>query len=319
MQTMDWIFAPRRVAVTLLFTLLVACTPSGTAAPTPVLPLNLTAYATVTRAVNPTATLRATEIPLPTPTPFPYAIQSGDTLSTIAARFGLTLDALLAANPGIVAEALTVGQSINIPAGGGSTQGEALPTPAPLDLTGVRCQGSGAGLYCLVPIQNPYPETLENVRVQVTLLDAAGQPVTSQESLLPLDILPAGRTLPAAAFFAAAPPSYTAQAQLISSIRLLPGDPRYVDVSLQNIFVSIDWDGRTAHVQGLVAVPEQAATVSSVSLVGVAYAADGSVVGFRRWDWSGSLPAGALQGFAFAVYSTGAAIERVEVVAEARP
>lgn len=44
-----------------------------------------------------------------------YTIQSGDTLGKIAANFGVTLDKLLSANPGVQPRYLKVGQTIVIP------------------------------------------------------------------------------------------------------------------------------------------------------------------------------------------------------------
>ncbi|MEP7356704.1 MAG: peptidoglycan DD-metalloendopeptidase family protein [Anaerolineales bacterium] len=44
-----------------------------------------------------------------------YVVREGDTLYDIARNFGLTLDALVQANPGIEAETLSVGRSITIP------------------------------------------------------------------------------------------------------------------------------------------------------------------------------------------------------------
>jgi LysM repeat protein len=43
-----------------------------------------------------------------------YAVRSGDTLGTIAERFGATVDQLLVLNPGIDPRALRVGQSIRV-------------------------------------------------------------------------------------------------------------------------------------------------------------------------------------------------------------
>jgi LysM repeat protein len=68
--------------------------------------------------------------PLPTleritPTPKMYAIQSGDTLSTIANEYGVTVDALLAANQLGDPNRLEVGQVILIPPSGPTE------TPAP--------------------------------------------------------------------------------------------------------------------------------------------------------------------------------------------
>ena len=43
-----------------------------------------------------------------------YSVRSGDTLGTIAERFGTTVDQLLVLNPGIDPRALRVGQSIRV-------------------------------------------------------------------------------------------------------------------------------------------------------------------------------------------------------------
>ena len=43
-----------------------------------------------------------------------YSVRSGDTLGTIADRFGTTVEALLVLNPGIDPRALRVGQSLHV-------------------------------------------------------------------------------------------------------------------------------------------------------------------------------------------------------------
>jgi peptidoglycan endopeptidase LytF/peptidoglycan endopeptidase LytE len=43
-----------------------------------------------------------------------YSVRSGDTLGTIAERFGTTVDELLVLNPGIDSHALRVGQSLRV-------------------------------------------------------------------------------------------------------------------------------------------------------------------------------------------------------------
>jgi hypothetical protein len=43
-----------------------------------------------------------------------YSVRSGDTLGTIADRFGTTVDELLVLNPGIDPRALRVGQSLRV-------------------------------------------------------------------------------------------------------------------------------------------------------------------------------------------------------------
>lgn len=61
-------------------------------------------------------------IPAPAPPPTPscpggtlYTVVSGDTLSAIAARYGVTLRAIINANPGINPDVISVGQQICIP------------------------------------------------------------------------------------------------------------------------------------------------------------------------------------------------------------
>jgi Tfp pilus assembly protein FimV len=44
-----------------------------------------------------------------------YSVRSGDTLGTIAERFGTTVDELLVLNPGIDPHALRVGQPVRVP------------------------------------------------------------------------------------------------------------------------------------------------------------------------------------------------------------
>ena len=80
-----------------------------------------------------------------------YSVQSGDTLSAIAARNGTTVAALLAANPQIQnADRIQSGQSINVPGGGGGLFGNrsgvrgAAPTGI-VSYTGVGIIGKLAG------------------------------------------------------------------------------------------------------------------------------------------------------------------------------
>lgn len=71
-------------------------------------------------------------VPAPAPAPGPcpggflYTIRSGDTFFSLARRFGITLQALLSANPGVDPNRLQVGQQICIPA----------PAPSPLPCLG---------------------------------------------------------------------------------------------------------------------------------------------------------------------------------------
>jgi LysM repeat protein len=68
-----------------------------------------------TRAAAPTTTQAAatTETATKTGDEF-YEIQSGDTLETVAAEYGTTVDALVELNPGIDPRTLSIGQRIRV-------------------------------------------------------------------------------------------------------------------------------------------------------------------------------------------------------------
>ena len=94
-------------------------TPTKSATPTP----TPTKSATPTKSPTPTATPTKTPTPTQTPTPTPsvtakpatYTVVAGDRLQTIASKFGLTLNALMAANKITNANLIKVGQKLVIP------------------------------------------------------------------------------------------------------------------------------------------------------------------------------------------------------------
>lgn len=121
----------------LLTVLVVACVPK-TAAPTP---------GVTTEPFTPTPTMLPS--PAATPTPPVYEVQSGDTLSTIAARFGVSTEELQRANNIDDPNLIHVGQKLIIP---GPTP-EVTPTlpptltpvplaPPQLDVIGVIGRGA---------------------------------------------------------------------------------------------------------------------------------------------------------------------------------
>jgi LysM repeat protein len=68
-----------------------------------------------------------------------YTVKGGDTLAGIASRFGVSLEDLRAANPNINGAALSIGQSIRLPASTDTTAAptEAAATPAPAQPTAI--------------------------------------------------------------------------------------------------------------------------------------------------------------------------------------
>src|SRR5215216_4241124 len=135
--------------------------------------------------------LVAAETPLPTPTPFTYTVQQGDTISSIALKQNVSIDDLLAANPEISPNAMSVGQIINIPSHPENPSDEPTPTPAPFTIQQIECYPTADhGMWCFVLAHNEFPDFMENISAQVTLVDANNTVLASQPALLPLNILP---------------------------------------------------------------------------------------------------------------------------------
>ena len=107
-------------------------TPSATPSPSPSPTRTFTLPPTPTAA--PTSTPVATDSPSPSPSPRPsppfksYVVKTGETLGALAQRFGVTLQALLAANPDITdPRHIRVGQILLIPPPGWSPSPSSSP------------------------------------------------------------------------------------------------------------------------------------------------------------------------------------------------
>ncbi len=97
-----------------------------------------------TATASPTPTFTPTLAPTETPTQAPtargrvtYKVQSGDTLSSIAAKFGIAWEEIARANGVTSRTTLRVGQELVIPVGGsgGASAPAATPTPRPAQAT----------------------------------------------------------------------------------------------------------------------------------------------------------------------------------------
>ena len=319
---------PPRVLCILLstFYFLTSCAPPK-ADSTP-LPATLIPFLTSTRIPRPSAEILQTPqglvtaaAPLPSPTPFTYTVQKGDTFGSIALRFGVSIDGLQAANPDVSPNAMPVGQVLNIPGNPENPSGEPTPTPASFTVQQIECYPTAdTGMWCFVLVHNDFSELIENISAQVTLVDAKNNTIGTQTAWLPLNILPPGASLPLAVFF---PPEIPAdvkpQVQVLTAIRLLPNDERYLPATINNTLVQVNTDGRSARASGVVLLPENARSARQVWVVGTAYDKTGHIVGVRRWESSVALSPGGSLRFEFMVSSLAGEIARVEFAVEARP
>jgi LysM repeat protein len=303
------------------FLILSACTsqPSGV---TPI-PDDLKPYQTLTLTPTdsqPAGLVVSFETPLPSPTPFQYTVKPGDTLSQIAERYNVSLDVLLAANPNVDPNAMKIGQTLQIPSNPKNASGESTPTPVPFPVQQIECYpGMDRGLWCFALVHNDSNDFMENIAAQISLV-SNGQTIASQTALLPLNILPPNTSLPLSAYFAPdIPLEAKPQVQILTGIRLLANDERYLPATIQNTLVQVDWSGLNAQVNGQVLLPADATPAKVIWVAATAYDETGRVVGVRRWESNAGLQPGGSLRFAFMVSSAAGRIERVEFAVEARP
>ncbi len=236
-------------------------------------------------------------------------------MSAIAARFGVSLEALMAANPTVLPNLLPIGATLIIPTDPDNPAGPAPPTPAPFTISQASCYPlPDDSLYCLALVQNDGPQALENLSARLVLFTPNGQFFAEQTAVLPFNRLSPGMALPIAALFPSPlPPDVQLRLQPISAIALPPDDPRFLETTLSDLTTQPAPDGRTVRISGQVLLPSIA---QSVWIIAIAYDKHDRVVGFRRWERQGPIPSGALP---FVLTVAGfRAIGRVKIFVEAQ-
>lgn len=316
------------LAAVMLFSLIMGCAaPTSTDVvsqiPTPTPTLDIVPYLSATPRPTQTqiAPPRSTVELLPSPTPFVHEIAQGDTLLAIAIRYGVQVDAILAANPGIDPRILSIGTEIVIPLGeDGQT---VLPTTAPLPVTlgEPECLPTLAGdLWCFVTAQNSLDQPVESVTAQVTLFDQMGEPVASVSASAPLDLIPPQGELPLLAYFTGPlPDNLVPAARLDTAFAVRDLEERYLVVSMQIQSIEISENGLSANISGTLRLQGDRGPAGELRVAAIAYAGNGSVVGTRLWENLDGLSSGQRRAFDLLVYTLGEKIERVEVFSEARP
>lgn len=253
----------------------------------------------------------ANSAPIFSPTPQTHLVAAGETLSLLAQRYGLSLDAVMAANPGIDPQALTIGQRIFLPAPSGAEAW--LPTPLPLTVAPLRCFEQLEGAWCLAEVTNPSGEGAALLSGEISLFDSEDHLLARLPALSLLENLPAGASLPLAAFFSPFPKN-TAAGRL--SLQTAFDAPLPASPQVRGLLVQVSLEGRSASAQGRVFLPENAPLLSRVWLVALGYDRQGRLCAFRRVELSQPLQPGESLPFGLEVYSLGPALWRVQVYAE---
>jgi LysM repeat protein len=344
-----------RKALTGLFVsaglLLTACSSGSstfTALPSTTAPTRLgqlTPYQSPSAPVISTEVVRAsspapTSLPSPTPTPRTHIVKKGEDMGGIAFLYHVSLEALMAANPTVKPNLMSVGTSLIIPPSKTQIPGaKATPfagtepqTPTPIAVQSGKLNCTSAedgGIWCFLPVSHTQSFALEGLsaifRLAGTALQSTGaQTVLEQTAFLPLDTLPAGVSLPLVAYFppnqaARLSPPYQFSSETLSALPSA-NDGRYLPTNVKNSQVMIAENGLSAAISANL-VLTGSGKANRVWVVAVAYDDEGNVTGVRRWEKQDARPLEGGQALTISmnVYSVSAKIARVDLVAESRP
>lgn len=241
--------------------------------------------------------------PTLSPTPILHVVQPGEILMNIAAEYGVSVEAIQAANGIADPRFLQVGQVLIIPTGpmSGAPSNLLLPTPTPLASTvqGVALYETPVGsLWCLGEVVNTANVAVTNVQVQVTLFDGTGASVAVADVFADAEYIPPGGRSPFRVLFAD-PPTGWAQAQAVilrsEAVGALAGS--YVPIAVEDVVA--EPAGPQLRVSGVVRHAGGEQSAGEVAVIVTAYDAHGSVTGVRQGDVEvgGALAPGASASF----------------------
>ncbi len=187
-----------------------------------------------------------------------------------------------------------------------------LPTPVVLAEKSPDCYRSDDNQWiCFLLIRNDRMEAIGNISGQVL------QPGSSSSftAACPLDIIPAGESLPLIAHIQnqEIDPARL-EGKLTTALQIDANDTRFGSVEIPKQTINYSSDRRSADVGGELLLP--AGGVARVLI----FAQDSSdrVVGYRVWETGASLQAGTTQTFHLYLYSLGDPIADIHLVAQAR-
>jgi LysM repeat protein len=256
----------------------------------------------------------------PTSTPFKHVVVQNETLLGIAALYGVSLDNLMAVNPGLDPFVLSIGQELLVPGPEGTPIGSLIPTstPIPLALQPPTCyRRPSNGVWCIAGIHNPTSQDLENLVVEIRLLDASGNIVQSAQVFPPLNRLPPGETMPvAAAFPDPGPEGGSVSALVLSVIAAREAETRFHAPEIVQTADERQEGGLSWLVRGTIEAGAGNPPTNRTLVLLTAFDDDDRVVGYAVWEAEPMLEPGEARDFAVRVFSLGPEIARVELMAE---
>jgi len=276
-------------------------------------PATLKAYIIPSQTPEPAEIDQTTPTPLPSPSPTPrtHTVTLGETFGTIATIYGVSVNALIQANPDVNPNAMTVGTVLIIPPViiNGEEQ-SAIPTPIGVTLQSPTCyEAMDKTIACFVMVTNSLEMAVEGVSA-VLRYQASDGSVREATAFSLLNTVPPGKSVPLyAAFPADANWDGTMSVELRSAIpSQASGNKSVTTVNM----IEQGPDGN-ARVSGTVEDPDGSGDSYWLMVAGFDDAR--KIVGARRFTIT--IPANAnLVDFDVELYSMAGAITYVEALAE---
>ena len=274
------------------------------------MPAETAAPAASSTAVN-------TPAPSPTPTSLIHTVALGETFSSIALRYGLSIADVQAANPDADSNVLIVGDELLIPAGGSAPQAGIALEPLPIEISEPDCSETIEGnWWCVVIVRNPLEEPAADISVRFSMLDAAGEIQTEMNIPTALNRLAPGESLPAAVLFTADGDTIpTVQAEIASALPLIQTAYTFLQSEISGEQIEIN--GRHAAVSASVTVTAPEGEGVQIWVLASAYDENGRLVGIRRTISEVQAASGGVVKINLNLYSASVAIADVLLAAEA--
>jgi len=257
-----------------------------------------------------------------TPTPVIYVVKKGDTLVGIAVKYGISVEALQAANNNVQPEFLSIGAVLVIPQSADSpTINISLPptpTPVPARLGPVACYPTAThGLYCFVAVSNPNTTPIQNIAALITLAGADGIPYKSSMVYSSVEVLQPNESAPLAILF----PSVSTEIAAMRA-QVLRAEPA-VDEASHYLHLEIPTHSGNAHdsgweVTGQVRNPSTR-NAASVRLTLTLYDSSGAILNYRQEVLADGLAAEATRDFSISAASLGGEVDHYAISAEGEP
>ncbi len=274
--------------------------PAAPALDSPAAPQATLNLRTAARTVSPPPTVAGTatapqqrreptRTPRPSATPHFYTVEASDTLESIAARFGVSVAALQAANHDLPPDMVLPGNVLLIPEVSPEMSGSSgaitgtlariLPTNTPLPVLAAppNCLHTPADeVICLGWVANPLAEPVANLAVAVHLYRDGGN--DQRRAALVQQVVPAESGAPYAVRFPTAPDYDTAATQVLSAEALDAAARTATPLIVVNSRHTPD--GELVTVRGTLR-HDGAGMLADLLVVATLFDADDHVVGFR--------------------------------------